>query len=286
MNEENKAAVFIDAENINTSEVYPLIFKTLISKGYTPFIRMMVISQLSDEFKNINSVIKENTLDVIVSYKPISSKKEKNKNNADFRLYIEVCKILFNPQYQDINTYVLASSDEGFTELVLLLKKYGKKVFGIGNRGKGRQVTSLDYLRLFDENFFFVEDLLDNENKRLQEEEALKKKNISPKKKVTQKKVTPKVKQNPSQVKKLQENNPLEKDDKFYELLTSALKVLATKKKRCEFSEVKNFLAKRKLNVNKEDLEKLSIVITQDGDKEFVKLDFKDDAAQTNNEHV
>lgn len=282
MNQENKTAVFIDAENINDTKVYPLVFKNLISQGYNPLIRIMVISQISDEFKDINNIIKENSLDLVISYKQIHSKKERNKNNADFRLYIEVCKILFSPQYSDINTFVILSSDEGFSELILLLKKHGKKVIGVGNRGKGRQVTSSEYKELFDNNFYFVEDLLEVENKRLQEE-ALKNKPLPKKRKVTSK-------TSPKKEKVVQNNNttpqeiPLEKNEKFYKNLSSALKTLALKKKRCEFSEVKNFLAKRKLNVNKEDLEKLNIIITQDGDKEFVKLDFKEETPPSINE--
>ena len=76
---ENKTAIFIDAENITAFEAYPLIFKNLISKGYIPCIRKMVISQITDEFKDLTSIVKQNYFDLVLSYKPIESKKEKNK---------------------------------------------------------------------------------------------------------------------------------------------------------------------------------------------------------------
>ena len=190
--------------------------------------------------------------------------------------------MLFSKEYQDINTFVIGSSDEGFTELIILLKKMGKKVLGIGNRGKGRPLTSTQFKQLFDE-FYFVEDILEAEKKKQEEalleakKKAEQKANKKEKKRAKKTKTvinnTPKVNNNEPKKEVIIDIKPIEKNEEYYKTLKNALLESAKQKTRFEFSELKNYVMKRyNLPLTKGDLETLNIVITQDNGKDFVKL--------------
>ena len=232
----NKAAVFIDYENINLTDSYNLLFKKLIKEGYNPVIRKLVCSTLPKK-ANFTDVIKNNLLDFIVSYKPLkqgTSKiiKEKNLNNADFRVYIEVLKILYTKQ--DINTFVIATSDDDYYELIQAIKNEGKYLIGVGNK----LTTSTVYKELFNE-FYFIEDL--NETNPIQntivetkehkvEEKTIEKKNVAKKQNNKKQNKTQKSKpinnKKQSKSKKPIENKVKEeskKDEIFYSVLKNAI---------------------------------------------------------------
>ena len=196
----NKTAVFIDYENVNLTDSYNPLFTRLIKEGYSPIIRKIICSTIPKK-ANFSDVIKDNLLDFIVSYKHLkkgTSKvvKEKNLNNADFRVYIEVLKVLYtNPE---INTFVIATSDDDYTELICTLKSEGKFLIGVGNKS----TTSTSYKDLFDK-FYFIEDLLPvnkKEEKKVEPvveevKEAKAKEKKSPKKKAKKQKKKLKKKQ-------------------------------------------------------------------------------------------
>lgn len=148
--------VFIDYENVNQLEIIEEIFTYLKNRDYSFKTRKMIMSKLSN-VELLNDTIKMNCLQIVVSYKRINnhknneSAKYENKNNADFRFYIEVLDCLYQ---ENPDGFVFVSGDKDYTELVLELKKRGKYLIGIGNRAN----TSEKYINLFDE-FIFCEDL-------------------------------------------------------------------------------------------------------------------------------
>ena len=151
-----KVGVFIDYENFNQVELFEELFSYIKSKNFFPIRRKLVMSNINSA-NQLTEIVKNNYLDIVVSYKRIrlvknrESVRYENKNNADFRFYIEVldCLYLDNPE-----GFVLASGDKDYTELVIELKKRGKYLIGVGNRAN----TSEKYIALFDE-FIYCEDL-------------------------------------------------------------------------------------------------------------------------------
>lgn len=163
----NELGVFIDGENVNQFEIISDIFKNLNSRNFHLKTRKIIFSKLSNvDVDLLTEILKTNLLQIVVSYKRIVKTKQKkkdreqNKNNADFRFYIEVLDCL----YQDNpDGFVFATGDKDYTELVLELKKRGKYLIGFGNEKR----SSDKYASLFDE-FIICEDLKKkNENKEV-----------------------------------------------------------------------------------------------------------------------
>ncbi len=154
----NELGVFIDGENVNQFEIISEIFKNLDSRNFHSKTRKIIFSKLSNvDVDLLTEILKTNLLQIVVSYKRIVKTKQKkkdreqNKNNADFRFYIEVLDCL----YQDNpDGFVFATGDKDYTELVLELKKRGKYLIGFGNENR----ASDKYISLFDE-FIICEDL-------------------------------------------------------------------------------------------------------------------------------
>ena len=146
----NELGVFIDGENVNQFEIISEIFKKLDSKNFHSKTRKIIFSNLSNvDISLLTETLKTNLLQIVVSYKRIVKNKKKdkareqNKNNADFRFYIEVLDCL----YQDNpDGFVFATGDKDYTELVLELKKRGKYLIGFGNESR----ASDKYISLFD----------------------------------------------------------------------------------------------------------------------------------------
>lgn len=156
-NNKNKIATFIDLENVNKLDTIPFIFDYLEKNNFIPSPRKLIVSKINQEEK-ITKLIKDLCLELVVSFKRIkkgNSKraKDSNKNNADFRYYIEVLETLYSQK--DVNAFCIVTSDEDYTELILKLKSEGKYLIGVGNK----EVTSEKYRALFHE-FLFVDDLL------------------------------------------------------------------------------------------------------------------------------
>lgn len=175
---QTKVGVFIDYENFNQVELFEELFNHLKVKNLFPVRRKLIMSKINST-NPLTEIIKDNYLDIVVSYKRIRSVKNResvryeNKNNADFRFYIEVldCLYLDNP-----DGFVLASGDKDYTELVIELKKRGKYLIGVGNRSN----TSEKYIALFDE-FIYCEDLTLKVQSKQDEINALVEKLVSDK---------------------------------------------------------------------------------------------------------
>lgn len=204
--------VFIDYENVNKVELISEIFAYLNNKGYSSSTRKIVMSKLVGT-EVLTETVKNNYLQIALSYKRINKKnnessKIENKNNADFRFYIEVLDCLYN---EDPDGFVFASSDKDYTELVLELKKRDKYLIGIGNKAN----TSEKYIALFDE-FVFTEDLL----KRIELREEMIVKKVEEQYKLYQKKLELEKKQKEAELKKLeQEQRKKEQEQKRLEKL-------------------------------------------------------------------
>lgn len=296
-NLQNKTAVFIDYENINLTDSYNLLFSKLIKEGYNPVIRKLVCSTLPKK-TNFTDVIKDNLLDLIVSYKPLkkgTSKiiKEKNLNNADFRLYVEALKLLYNNP--EINTYVIATSDDDYYELILAIKNEGKFLIGVGNK----LTTSQGFKDLFNE-FYYIEDLLVQPNKVVEEKIEVKKvesnninKTINKKEKKNnkvKKQAKPKeIKQENKKSKKIEEKTTSKKDKIFYSVLKNAIsEELNTAKNKNENSYfISNLISKVKTDlpylknyrkITKSDIEKCGFKIEYENDekvKGYIKIEQK-----------
>lgn len=269
----NKTAVFIDYENINMTDSYSLLFKKLIKEGYNPCIRKIVCSTIPKK-SNFVDIIKDNLLDIIVSCKPLkkgTSKiiKEKNLNNADFKLYTEALKTLYTNK--DINTYVIATSDDDYYELIVSIKKEGKSIIGVGSKA----TTNSSFKDLFDK-FYFIEDLSTENDKKLTIEDVKNNTTIVNKTNIiktnnNEKKEAPKPKKQKVQTKKesaKKENKTEYKKDKiFYSVLKNAIsEELNTAKNKNEesyfisnlISKIKNDLPylKNYNKITKTDIEK------------------------------
>ena len=175
---QNKVGVFIDYENFNQVELFNELFDYLKNRNYFPIRRKLIMSKINST-NSLTEIVKDNYLDVVVSYKRIRSVKNResvryeNKNNADFRFYIEALECLFidNP-----DGFVIASGDKDYTELVIELKKRGKYLIGVGNRAN----TSEKYIALFDE-FIYCEDLMQKVQSKQKELDQLIEKLVSDK---------------------------------------------------------------------------------------------------------
>lgn len=210
----NKAALFIDYENANNTDSYnPLILK-LISLGYNPFIRKIISSTIPEK-ENIEKIIKENELEFILSYKSIKKGnsaiiKKKNLNNADFRVYIEVLKVLYTRK--DINTFIIYTSDDDYHDLIVTLKKEGKEVIGVGSR----LTTSLSYISLF-HSFIYFEDLVHTEEVKVKKPKLKSK--TEKKEKLNKEIVVNKTEKTINPIKDGHEKNNVDKNDIFYSIL-------------------------------------------------------------------
>ncbi len=154
----SELGIFIDGENVNQFEIISDIFKNLDSRNFHLKIRKIIFSKLSNvDVELLTEILKTNLLQIVVSYKHIVKTKQKkkdreqNKNNADFRFYIEVLDCLYN---DNPDGFIFATGDKDYTELVLELKRRGKYLIGFGNEKR----SSDKYASLFDE-FIICEDL-------------------------------------------------------------------------------------------------------------------------------
>lgn len=220
-----KAALFVDYENANATDSYnPLILK-LFNLGYNPCIRKLITSKFP-EMEDFEKVIKDNEFEFVLSYKAIKKGnsaviKKKNLNNADFRVYVEVLKTLYT--INDIETFILYTSDDDYTDLICTLKKEGKEVIGVGNK----MTTSPNYISLF-HSFIFVEDLFPSKEEKkvtnVKKEKQIKNKEVKEQKnkqtKIKEEKVVSKKKDKIVEAKEKENDiKLLEKDDVFYSIL-------------------------------------------------------------------
>lgn len=122
MKENNRVAVFIDAENISAKYADKLLQE---AANYGDVIVRRVFADWSSsnvaawkETVNKHSLIAEQQFSAV-----------KGKNSSDISLIINVLVVLFE---KDIDVFCLASSDSDFTRLVQELREREKIVVGLG----------------------------------------------------------------------------------------------------------------------------------------------------------
>lgn len=208
-----KLAILFDIENISPEDILPVSITKLEEQGFIVYPRKIIfnnVSQLKKSF--LGPAIKSYHLDLICAYAGTG------KNIADFRLYIEVLDMLYkNP---DIDGFCIVSGDADFAELVIKLRHEGKYVIGIGPNSKSKP----EYVALFNQ-FFFIEDLLVKEEKKIVKEKKPKstKELVTPKKekRVIKKRVPKKI--NASQVVEKIIHTESDKDQIYYTELKNCI---------------------------------------------------------------
>ncbi len=214
------AAIFIDYENINQTDSYARIFDLVKKNGFNPCIRKIICSTYPKKADFID-VIKSNYLDLNISYKPIKKarsklQKEKNLNNADFRMYTEVLKMLYSNS--NVDCFVICSSDDDYIELIATLKESGKYLIGFGNK----KTTSPYYSSLFDK-FYFIDDI--NESVKETDSQVKKEIIISKSEEIVSKKSEKAIKESKPKAKEAKS-----KEDKQNSKKTNASKKAKSKK--------------------------------------------------------
>lgn len=146
MKENNRVAVFIDAENISAKYADRLLQE---AANYGDVIVRRVFADWSSsnvaawkEVVNKHSLIAEQQFSAV-----------KGKNSSDISLIINVLVVLFE---KDIDVFCLASSDSDFTRLVQELREREKSVVGLGLKQ-----TSQSFVNAFSEFIY-----LDNSDEK------------------------------------------------------------------------------------------------------------------------
>lgn len=156
MKENNRVAVFIDAENISAKYAERLLAE---AANYGDVIVRRVFADWSSanvaawkEVVNKHSLIAEQQFSAV-----------KGKNSSDISLIINALVVLFE---KDIDVFCLASSDSDFTRLVQELREREKTVVGLGLKQ-----TASSYVNAFSEYIY-----LDNSDEKDEKEEKTDKK--------------------------------------------------------------------------------------------------------------
>lgn len=146
MKENNRVAVFIDAENISAKYADRLLQE---AANYGDVIVRRVFADWSSsnvaawkDVVNKHSLIAEQQFSAV-----------KGKNSSDISLIINVLVVLFE---KDIDVFCLASSDSDFTRLVQELREREKSVVGLGLKQ-----TSQSFVNAFSEFIY-----LDNSDEK------------------------------------------------------------------------------------------------------------------------
>lgn len=154
MKENNRVAVFIDAENISAKYAERLLAE---AANYGDVIVRRVFADWSSanvtawkEVVNKHSLIAEQQFSAV-----------KGKNSSDISLIINALVVLFE---KDIDVFCLASSDSDFTRLVQELREREKTVVGLGLKQ-----TAASYVNAFSEYIYLdnSDEKEDKEGKKL-----------------------------------------------------------------------------------------------------------------------
>jgi uncharacterized protein (TIGR00288 family) len=123
--EQSKIALFIDAENISTKYLEP-IMKEIAQNG------KIVVARYYGDVRNLNEKWSSLALDNAIKaiHQPNVSSK---KNAADMAMALDAQEIMYIGK---VDTFYIVSSDSDFTPLASKLKEGGMKVVGIGDERK------------------------------------------------------------------------------------------------------------------------------------------------------
>lgn len=159
MKENNRVAVFIDAENISAKYAERLLAE---AANYGDVIVRRVFADWScpnvaawKEIVNKHSLIAEQQFSAV-----------KGKNSSDISLIINALVVLFE---KNIDVFCLASSDSDFTRLVQELREREKTVVGLGLKQ-----TAASYVNAFSEYIY-----LDNSDEKEDKRTAVKRSGVA-----------------------------------------------------------------------------------------------------------
>ncbi len=159
MKENNRVAVFIDAENISAKYAERLLAE---AANYGDVIVRRVFADWSSpnvaawkEIVNKHSLIAEQQFSAV-----------KGKNSSDISLIINALVVLFE---KNIDVFCLASSDSDFTRLVQELREREKTVVGLGLKQ-----TAASYVNAFSEYIY-----LDNSDEKEDKRAAVKRSGVA-----------------------------------------------------------------------------------------------------------
>ena len=121
---DKKIAVFIDSDNISHKN-YKLFVDEIKSNGI-----ISIIQVYGDWSKNES----KSWLSICKSYGliPIQVNRTEYKNSTDLKMTCDISEILF--KNSNIDIFYIISSDNDFSCIINLLKRYNKTVYGIGSK--------------------------------------------------------------------------------------------------------------------------------------------------------
>ena len=146
--DEEKIAVFIDGENINSKD-FCYINSEIKKHG------KIVFSYIYGDWSDSN-VHKWINIAQTNGIQKIQCDKTNKKNSVDIKMSIDIMKFLFF--YNHIDTFVLVTSDSDFRHVIFEIKNYGKKVYCIGSSRVNIGLTSTC------DKYIVIDDIKNSEN--------------------------------------------------------------------------------------------------------------------------
>ncbi len=140
-NKNFRLAVLIDAENAPRTAIREIMAECV--KYGTPTVKRIYGDWAQDSMDSWKDLLLENAIIPIQQYSYTTG-----KNSSDIALVIDAMDILYDNQ---VEGFVLVSSDSDFTRLALRLREAGKTVYGIGE-----QKTPMAFIRACDK-FIYAE---------------------------------------------------------------------------------------------------------------------------------
>lgn len=132
---DKRIAVLIDAENVTSSYVKPMLEE--IARYGNPTIKRIYADWTSSCVSAWKNVLLENAITPIQQYSYTYG-----KNSTDSAMIIDAMDLLYS---NDVDAFCIVSSDSDFTRLATRLRESGKKVIGIGEKKTpGAFITACD----------------------------------------------------------------------------------------------------------------------------------------------
>ncbi|WP_147613298.1 NYN domain-containing protein [Treponema pectinovorum] len=149
-----KIAIFFDAENFSSK----FVPKTLaeINRRGNVVIQRTYADWSSVNVKSWKDCVNKYPLTAIQVFRESINDKNDQKEAVDKQIIMDAIQTAV--QNPDISIICIGASDKGYIPLALKLRELGKKVIGVGERGKAREGSKL--VNACNE-FLYVEDLQD-----------------------------------------------------------------------------------------------------------------------------
>ncbi len=154
--EDLRLAVLIDADNAPRTALKEIMAECV--KYGTPTVKRIYGDWTMDNMGSWKPLLLENALIPIQQYSYTTG-----KNSTDSAMIIDAMDVLYS---QQVDGFVLVSSDSDFTRLALRLREAGKKVYGIGEKK-----TPSPFIAACDK-FIYVEVIRGKESGKSEEKET------------------------------------------------------------------------------------------------------------------